>query len=349
MTAVYPAGNNTFVPDHEASGKMVVDFSRNPNSFALNNYSQLVPTDRTVGYYLNMTVEEAGRLLSAEGEEFFWGDGADEPDALEGTESFEFLPFLCKRRSYRARIGDMAAEQASWDIIGRHAAIKAQQAMTTRTSSVVTAMTTSGNYPAANTATTTVAGGGQWDAATTANLFIKKSIDYAVNIIMQSTLGAVSQDDLVLVVSPTLAKEMAEAQEIVDYLKGSPAALAYVKGEVAGDNKRNKRFGLPEFYAGVKIEVEDAVKVTSKKGATRATSYVMPSDKPAIVSRPGGLVGVAGAPSFSTVSHFVWKENELLVEVLKDVNNKRTIVRVVDTFHGVVTAGLSGFLFTGAT
>lgn len=349
MTAVYAAGNNTFVPDHEASGKMVVDFSRNPDKFALNNYAQVVPTKKTTGLYLNMTVEEAGRLLSSEGEEFFWADGADAPNGVEGMESFEFLPYLCKRRAYAARIGDMAAEQASWDIIAKHSAIKAQQAMTTRTSSAVTAMVNTSNYPSANTATTTAAGGGTWDAATTANLFIKKSIDYAVNIIIQSTLGQVDQSDLVLVVNPTLAKEMAESQEMADYLKGSPAALAYIKGELAGDNKRNRRFGLPEMYAGVKIEVEDAVKVTSKKGATRATSYVMPSDKPCIVSRPGGLVGVAGAPSFSTLSVFVWEGNELLVETKYDSDNKRTVARVIDTFHAVVTAGAAGFVFTGAT
>lgn len=349
MTAAYASGQNTFVPDHEASGRMVVDFSRNPKAFPLNRYVQLVPSKKVTGYYMKMTVEEAGRILNTDLSPHVWADGQDAPLGNEGAESFEWLAFLCKRYLYRANIGDLASEQASWDILDQHARIKAQQAMTARTQMAVTAAQTAANYVAAHTATTTVAGGGTWDAATTANLYIKKSIDYAVNQIIQSTLSAVDVEDLRLVVAPTLAKEMAESQEIVDYLKGSPAALAYIKGEVSEGDQKNRLFGLPQDYAGVQIVVEDTVKVTSKKGATRATSYVADPAKPFVCSRPGGLIGVAGAPSFSTFSLFVYEKDEMAVEKLHDVDNRRTSVRVVDNFQVVVTADISGFLFTGAT
>jgi len=348
MAAAYPSGSNTFVPDHEASGKMVVDFSRNPKDFAVNKYAQLVPVKKVTGYYMKMTVEEAGRILDTDLTAHEWPDGNDAPLGNEGAESFEWLPFMTKRRLFRANIGDLASEQASWDILDQHARIKAQQAMTARTQLVVTASQTAGNYVAAHTATATVTGGGLWPASTTATLHIKKSIDYAINQITQSTLAAVKVDEMILVVAPTMAKDMAESQEIVDYLKGSPHALAYIKGEISEGDQKNRLFGLPQDYAGVKIVVEDAVKVTSKKGATRATSYVADAAKPFICSRPGGLIGVAGAPSFSTITMFVYEKDEMATEKLHDVDNRRTAVRVIDNLQVIVTADISGFLFTSA-
>lgn len=325
---------------------MVIEFSRNPNKFALNKYIQVVPVKKTVGYYLNLTAEEAARLQSTEGDEFAWPDGADAPLGNEGAESFEFLAYTAKRKLYRANIGDLASEQASWDLMGFHQRAKAQQAMTARTSSVIATLTNTANYPAANTASATTAGGGMWKNATTANLYIKKSIDYAVNVIIQGTLATVEVGDLQLVISPTLAKEMAESQELVDYIKGSPLALAQIRGELPGGNVE---FGLPEMYAGVKIVVEKTVKVTSKKGATKAASYVLAADKPFIASRPGGLIGVAGAPSFSTGTLFVYEKDEMTVETLHDVDNRRTSTRVIDNYAAVVTAGVAGFAFTGAS
>jgi len=93
--------------------------------------------------------------------------------------------------------------------------------MTSRTQDVVLAAETSGNYATANTASTTTAGGGQWSAATTANLYIKKSINYALKIIGQATGGVVKPDELQLVANPNLAATMAESQELVDYLRDS--------------------------------------------------------------------------------------------------------------------------------
>jgi len=324
---------------------MTIEFSRNPNKFAVNKYAQIVPTKKNVGYYLNLTAEEAARIRTVEGDEFAWPDGADAPVGNDGAESFEWLAYFCKRKAYPATIGDLASGQASWDILNWHRRVKAQQAMTARTVSTVTALTTTANYPAANTASATTAGGGAWAGATTANLYVKKSIDYAVNVIIQGTLGVVEAEDLMLVINPTMAKAMAESQEVVDYIKGSPMALAQIRGELPGGNVR---FGLPDTYAGVKIVVEDAVRVTSKKGATKVAAYALATATPFIVSRPGGLVGIEGAPSFSTATIFVYQKDEMTVENKHDEDNRRTITRVIDNFHSVVTAGVSGFAFTGA-
>ena len=99
-----------------------------------------------------------------------------------------------------------------------------------------------------------------------------------------------------------------------------------VRGELPN---RNKFYGLPEQLYGIKLVVEATRKVTSKKGASSVTrSQVMPKTTPFLCSRPGGLVGVADAPNFSTLVLFA--QEEMTTETLRDNNNRRTTGRVVE-------------------
>jgi hypothetical protein len=113
-----------------------------------------------------------------------------------------------------------------------------------------------------------------------------------------------------------------------------------------GENP-NSAFGLPSHLYGVELVVEDAVKTTSRRGATRAKSFIMPDAKPVLTSRPGGLVGKYGGPEFSTVTIFMLEE--MTVERIRDDQMDRlTVGRVVENYDVVMTAPVSGFLFTGA-
>lgn len=223
-----------------------------------------------------------------------------------------------------------------------------QLMMTARTQLAATAFQTSGNYAANHTsAVASISGNtGTWTQSTTARGDIKRSIYYAIEQILDDTLAAVGQEDLLLVMSTSDAKALSETQEIVDHIKGSPDALAQIRGELPG---KNAFYGLPDRLFGIEVVVDATRKVTSKKGATRAVSSVVQSGKPFICSRPGGLVGVAGAPSFSTVTVFVYDQHDMQVEQWNDVNNKRQVGRVVDQTAVVMTASASGFLFTSAT
>lgn len=345
MVAQFPGGTNTFVLDHEASNKLRIDFSRDPKKFAINRYAQIVPCKKMAGYYLKMTIEEAARV-SADGAEYAWPDGAEAPSGSDGTESFEYLSFMTKRFAYPFRLGNHAVEQASWDILGNHTAIHRQKAMTKRTNDVVTAMTTSGNYDSSHVSAVSAISGntGTWAASTTARSDIKRSLNFAANKIMLDTNDVVGPDALKLVISPDLAAAMAVSQEVVDYIKGSPDAKAALRGEMAS---RNRYFGLPDQMYGFEIEVESTVRVTTPKGATTSRSRVMADDKAAMVSRPGALVGEYGSPSFSTVTVFVYTEEDMAVYTKNDVDNKRHIGRIEDNFQVVITAPVSGFLFTG--
>ena len=345
MVATYPSSTNTYVPDHEASGKLVVDFARNVNKFAVNKYVQIVPANKSSGYYLEMTVEQAGRIMNSDDSDILWPDGADAPDHWDGTESHAFKPFATKRRTMGFRMGDKTVDNASWDIVAQHAGITAQQAMTRRTQQVVNVMTNESLYPAGHVLDIPSIPGvsGNWAASTTVRQDIKRSLITGVEKILDSTLAAVNGEDCMLILSSELAGEISMTQEIVDHIKGSPDALAQVRGELPG---RNVLHGLPDRLYGIEVIVEATRKVTSAKGKTRVVEKVMPTSTPVLVSRPGGLEGTYGAPSFSTVTIFT--EEEMTTETKHDKDNRVTKGRVVEDYVVVMTAPVSGILFKNA-
>lgn len=341
MTAVYPSSHNAFVPSHEATNKMVIDFARNINAFAINQYAQIVPVQKVAGYYLEMTVEEAGRIVSSDLRNFLWPDGQPAPENFEGTEAFEFKPYACQRYEFGFALGDLTVENASWDIVAQHASIKARQAMTGRTQLALNELSTA-TLPTGHTIDVSSYGSGEkWSGSTSTLKIIQKSLQDGAEKILDATLGAVTADDLVLVINSNLAAKMAVSQELVDYIKGSPEALAQIRGELPG---RNVMYGLPDRLFGFQLAVEATRKVTSKKGATRAVSQIMSNSEAYLLSRPGGLVGVAGAPNFSSLVLFMYQE--MVVETKRDEDNKRVKGRVIETYQPKLVAPAATVKFT---
>lgn len=353
MTAVLPGGNNTFVPSLEATKGLQVDFSRNPDSFPLNKYIDIVPVEKSVGLYARMTVQEAGRILDSTGKGFMWQDGDDLPDSRGNTEYFEFLPYSTLRQYYGFRIGYKAAKQAAWPIIAQHARIKAQQAMTNRTQYALGLLTTTsnhmtGHYSAVNGGSITTSG--KWDESTAARQDIKRCIDYGLGVILKDTLAGVTLDDIKLVMSFDCAKAIAVTQEISDYLKASPAALPRIEGKLGPLGQ----LGLPTHLYGVELVIENTVKVTSKKGATDARDFVLGRTTPFLIARPGSLspasvegnAGTEAAPRFSAATLFSFED--MTVRTKDDEDNRRHEGGVIDDFDIRLTAPHAAFLFTGA-
>jgi hypothetical protein len=343
MAAVAPSGFNTFVPDHDATNKLVIDFARNQKDFAVNKYAQIIPCKAVTGWYLKMTVEEAGRILDTNLDDVVWPDGNAAPEFENETETFEFLPFRTRRYAWGFNLGALTAEQASWDIVAQHASIKARRALTARTQKVVTALTTTANYDSSHLMDVRAISGnsGKWSESTTARQDVKRSLQTALELISDDTLDAVSQDDMILVINSALAAALSQTQEIVDYIKGSPDALAQVRGELPGGNVR---YGLPGKLYGVPLVVEGTRKVTSKRGATTARSQVLPTANAVLCSRPGGLVGVEGSPSFSSVAIFA--QEEMTTERKTDADNRRVVARIVENYDVKLIAPAATVLFS---
>lgn len=340
-TASFPSGYNTFIPDLAASGNMVVDFSRNPSTFKLPKYVQYKKSGKNVGRYVEMTVEQAGRVLDTSGADAYWADGQERPSNRGEVESFLFKEYRTIRRERGFAMGNLAADQAAWDIVAQHARITAQRMMTLRTQLCATELLTSGNYSTVVTDVTTITGvTGKLDVSTDTRSDIKRCFDYAADVIRKATLGAVLPSQIQFVMSPGTARLLAATQEIRSYIKYSDNAEKYVTGNLGPLNN----YGLPETLYGYGVVVEDAVKVTNKKGATKATSYVFSDDYIAACSNVGDLDGLDEAPTFSTWTAFF--NEELTVETLDDPNNRRKRGSVVDDFVLKMTAPAAAVLFT---
>lgn len=343
MPAVMPSAYNVAVPNLDATNRLIVDFGRNPSEFPVLRYSQIVPVKKSTGLYLKMTVEEAGRILNSDLADFVWPDGADAPIGLDNTESFEFVPYRCERYAPHAAVGDLTRDNADWDIVNQNASIKARQAMTARTQMAANRIFTESNYDANNVIDVNATFGAKWNAATTSNMVIRKSINAAVQRIVSATLGAVKAKDLVLVLGDTVARAISESQEFADYLKGSPDALGALRYQFRDEPSAANDYGLPKKLYGVEVVVEDTRKVTTKKKSASPTiEPVLPATMAAIVSRVGALEAPYSPVSFSTCAFFMLQE--LQVETIYDQINKRTLVRVVDNWACDLVAPAAGVL-----
>ena len=344
MPAVHPSPSSVIVPNFEASNRLIVDFARNIAEFPVLKYTQIQPVKKMLGLWLEMTVEEAGRILNTDLSDFEWPDGQDAPIGLDETESFQFKTFQCKRKLFKAAIGDLTRDNAEWDIITGHTSIKARQAMTARTQMAVNTIFNTNAYPSGHVIDVNATFGAKWSGATTTNLVIRKSLNTAVQKILDDTLGAVSAKDLLLVMSDNVAKAISESQEFADYLKGSPDALGALRYQFKDEDIAPKNFGLPKRLYGLEVIVDDTRKVTTKKGVTKSISPVLPTNMAAVIARPGALEVPYSPVTFSTCTFYMYQEMQ--AETIHDQENKRTLARIIETYDCVLTAPASGVILT---
>jgi hypothetical protein len=332
-------GLNTFVPTFsEATGLIQTEFTRNVKSFALNRYSKLVPVSTTSGYYLKINSDEAVRVVNEN--DFRWAYGEDRPTGVNND--FEFAQFTTKRFERGFHIPYETAKVAAWDIVAQHARSRATQLMTLRTNRMLGVLTTAANWTDglnyfadydSLTGETTASGVYTGDNATVTG--VQTLFQKAIEKIMVNTGGAVQPQDIICVMGPETAHKLsrtAQLRELIKYTQG----VQLMQG--AGSYSR---YGLsPSLFGIGDIVVEDAVKVTTQKGAARSASYLLGLDKVLFLSRPQGLVGVEGGANFATVTNFVYED--MTVETFDDPKNRRTVGSIVDNSIPELTAPLAG-------
>jgi hypothetical protein len=333
-------GLNTFVPTFsEATGLIQTEFTRNVKSFALNRYSKLVPVTTVSGYYLKINSDEAVRVIDEK--DFRWAYGEDRPTGVNND--FDFAQFTTKRYEKGFHIPYETAKVASWDIVAQHARSRATQLMTLRTNRMLDVLTTAGNWTSGTNyfadfdtfvnQTNTANGVYQDDSSTATG--VQRLFQTAIEKIMINTGGAVQPQDIVCVMGPQTAFKLSQTAQLRELIK-------YTQGVQLMQGQGNfSRYGLsPSLFGIGDIVIEDAVKVTSAKGATRAASYILGTDKVLFLSRPQGLVGVEGGANFATVTNFVYED--MTVETFDDPRSRRTVGSIVDNSVPEITAPLAG-------
>ncbi len=334
-------GLNTYVPSTNAlaTGALQVEFTRAVNTFPITKYAQIVPVNQMTGYYLRLNSDDNVRVTDVN--EFSWPLGNDRP--VGKMNEHDFVSFSCARYAYPFYIPNETVKQAAWDVVAQHARAKAQLAMTARSMRTATALPTSATFNAVGNyyATGTAISGGAWNASTGNN--IQKGIQTALQRISLTTGGAVRAEyDVMMVISPTVANLLAQTTEVREYVKNYPAALPFLQGSDVF-----AKYGLPPSLFGVQVVVDDSVKVSTRKGAASTTRSFVYGNSAVFVSRPGGLVGVEGSTSFSTVQIFAFED--MTVENWDDPKDRRIEGRVIDNSTSEVVAPVSGYLVADVT
>ena len=348
----YAANNNTYVPI-DISGRLRIGFSRNATRFHLPRYCQYVETPKGNGYFLKLTAQEAARVVNIQ--DFTWPDGQPDVATDQQTESFNFIPFTTQRYRYGFRIGQKAEKQAVWPIAEQNAQIKAAQMMTARTVRVLSQATSASTWTQASdpdnlssdhTSTAKALSGGTLDQGTSTTPFVRIALMNIAGLINQDTLGVVDSDPetFFVLMNPRTASMIGSSSEIHEYIKGSYWAM----DEIRRGQHPNGKYGLPSSIYGFNVIVENAVQVITRKGEAALKQYVLPNQTILVVSRVGGIEGVYGAPSFSTLSLF-WYQDEMTIETKEDSWNRLHEGRVVEDTYEAVTCPASGYLITTAT
>lgn len=336
ITPQYPSGYNTYVPNTQATNNLIIDFARNVDDFKLNQYTQIIKVDTNVGLFTRMTNEVCSRFQNAN--ESVWTDAEDRPLGAQNLESFANETYRTIRRNFSVTLGDLSTSQASWNMTAQYQKILGTQAMTARTAAVIEELTKTSNYDNSHVVDVTTSYGA-WDTSTTSTGFIKQTIYETSNQILRDTLGCVRPEDLMLVVSAEGAAELMQSQEIVDYIKGTPDSWKATQGTLAPGGT----YGLPPTLYGIRVIVEDSVRVSSSKGGSRVTSWLWPKTTGVICARPGSLTAMQG-PNFSTA--VVFAKEEMTAESFADQRNRRTILSVTEDYCAQVIAPVSGVVLT---
>jgi hypothetical protein len=335
-----PGASNTYVPVALAGDKLTVDFARDPKRFKVARYSQVVPVDRDTGYYLFLSPDDAGRILYSDLREFVWYDGADAPRRNDSAREFEFRPYRTQRYAYEFTLGWKAVQQASWDIVAKHAQAAAQRAMTARTQAAANVLFDSTRHDSGHVINVSSTYGGTWATSDLTSRRILKSLNDAADIILNDTLGAVTKDDLVLVMGTGVARAIAQAPEILEMLR-TQAGWDFLRGAT---ERTNVSYGVPEVLYGYPVVIDETRKVVSRKGGTRVVESVFPNNQAVLLARPGGMEGSAGVVNFAALVFFM--KEEMTVETKEDPDNRRTLGRVVEDFDCQLVAPAAAVLFT---
>ena len=340
---VRPGLANTYVQSMDATGNLVIHYSRDPKSFPLARYAKYHPVKKTTGLYLQIKAEETARIINSNLADYLWEDGNDRPVRQE-AEEFRLLDYRTQRYDFPWNFGKKTVEEADFPIVPIQQQVAAHKAMVARSLKAATLLQATGNYDTGHYAAVNDIDGvvDYWDVSTVDESNIKRSILYAIEKIEQDTFGMVKQEDLVLVMNPTTARRISTAPELLDFVKQQATA----PGIVQGKDPFIAKYGLPKYLHGVEVLVDNTFYISNRVGSsTQTKTYTIDNGKAVLLSRPGSIEAPAGGgPSFSSLTFFFLEE--MTVEQKDDTDNRRISGHVVDDYALALTSPASTFLFT---
>ncbi|MEM1874883.1 MAG: hypothetical protein QXP51_04765 [Candidatus Hadarchaeales archaeon] len=306
---------------------------------------QIVPTTQSLGTYLVVDPIVAAKV-EPDLRDVVWPDGSPRPTHNYAAEDFRWETYKTRRYTYPITIGQITADNAQsigWDILAAAARHAAMRAMTARTVAVKNALD-SVMLPTGHQINVQSTYGATWAnsaASGSGSGVIRKSIIDGVRIILQSTLGVVSEKDLVLVIGPQVAAAMRNSDEIIDLIKQSPYAGPMLQHQEIFDEFG----GLPSTLYGVRVVVDRTMQVSSRiKARPKSVNAVWGTTNAYLLARPGQLLGQDDSVNYSSVVFFM--REEMNVESIYDNYNRLHHAAVTEEWDARVVAPATVVRFT---
>ncbi len=354
----------------QATGQVIAHI-RKEDEYPINRYCQLAPSKTSNGVYPVLGRDQFVRVTNVN--RFRWVDGDSRPDGIWNKVPYQWVNFHCERNTFPWQIGYEAlkqtAEYGAFDPEIVHMRVALTQCMTERTIEAQTLLQTSANWPSTQVANAADLSGnlGGWvsasdDPSSPQYQTIFLTLTAAAQNIHLMTNGQVKPTDLVTIVSPVDARLIAKAPEIVNFMRESPAAREITDN---GLDPQYALWGLPRQYKSFKFVVDDTVYVKSNPNTTTDSGpegavpeaalsasgrqYVWQSGSAVMASRVGGLDGLAGAPTFSTVQMYhhgglaeVEAKDEYWDRLVKGAVTEERVFVIAAPFSGMYISGILG-------
>jgi hypothetical protein len=352
-----PGARNVFLPGYskQRQAELIQAYTLNEDRFALGNYVTITNVDTLEGVYPRIYGPDRIRVEDPTGRDVVWPDGRPvnlyEHDHNITKARRTNVRWSMQRYLRKDTLGYMLVEQSPFDEVRLRQQDLAMKGQLFRTLSVISAINTSANWPGrylTATALDTAAGGGgaaNWLAGSTTNPVMARAVGYMMTQLQLATIGAVAIGDMMMVMNPSTAWKLSLAAEIRQFVLGFPGALEMIRGR----NPSGREWFLPQPFFGVRVLVDDTIKVTGLPSVHADTPvYAWPDGVIALLSRPGGITGGVGGGAFSSV-HIFQLRGHNFKPMQEDMGriHQAYYVALEDAFQPVIFAPEAGFVVTG--
>lgn len=359
-----PGARNVFLPGYskQRQAEFILAYTINEAKFALNKYVTLTNVDTLEGVYPRIYTPDRIRVEDPTGKDVVWPDGRPvnlyRHDANITKARRTNVRWSMQRYLRKDTLGYLLIEQSPFDEVKIRQDELAMKSQLFRTLKTISVITTAANWPnraitATNLDLAAIAAGApgtgltKWTAGTSTNQIMARSIGYMLAQLFLGTIGAVSLEDVVLVMNPNTAWQLSMSQEIRAFILGFPGALDVIKGTTPS----GAQWFLPQPLFGVKVLIEDAVKITGNPNNNADTPvFAWPDGTVAMLSRPGAITSGMGGSPFSSV-HLFQLRDHAFKPIQEDMGRVHQAVYVAleDAFQPIVVAPEAGWVVTGTT
>lgn len=341
MAAVYPGGNDTFIPTLDLSGNLMIGFSRNVKKYPVNRYVSLTPVKKSYGEYLYFQPSDNARLLNLPHNNK-WAGGSNRPVSTSAARGFEPRLFTTTRYSYTVELDQRAIDLANWPVLKRNTEELAKDAMVARAYRCATLMFDSTQYDSTHVKTATVLGGGFLDGGNTADARILRALTEADLLIQNDTGGRVTPGELSVLMNHNTAVKLSRSRELREYVMQQEEAHKQI---TLSKDSYNAAYYLPDVLYRHNVVVESLqYNSNPREDATQTFTPVVPDNSMLVFLREGDLESEEGEASYSTCHQFVYED--LNVEVWPDNKHRKVEITVTDETDERIVAPVTAVLIT---